>query len=538
MFVARRFTLPVSTTYLSWLAGFIILGALSFILKGQQRKTLSHILLVYATAFVGVNVYTSIEARKGAGNEVFVESDKAEMSLRMTSSFVSLKEFLQGGHGQFEDMQSKFYVEAEAALNKAISLAPESSILLTKRIILHNETTQPIKKDLDKMRKIDTPKAKNLAKLSTWIYAKNKIGSEAEYQEALKIIKTEMTPGWFQDVLNVQVEKAAGHKKKYEDQHDKFLEHYRSYLIRLAAFMVIAIVCGFIGCIVILVQLFMLPRKPTSEEDRALIQSPVALGWKPVYAVFIAWLSTEYLVVPWLGGISKDLANIATERGSLVVASLTAGLYLMQNLPSIFYIWFFAFRRVPADDTTDATLARSPDLEAETKLAAVNFLDGIRLRWKTARRGPVGLVMAGVLTWFAAIPLVVIGGLIAQKFGSQGSSNPIVAVVLSSVKEANALAIIMFLITLGVLPALCEETLFRGFLYTNLRRKFGAFLSIIFSATLFSLAHFDPGGAIPLFILGALFAFVFERTKSLVPAMVAHCMWNSGTFLIALTVLG
>lgn len=495
-------------------------------------------LLVYATAFVGVNIYTSIEARKGAGNEVFVESDKAEMSLRMTSSFVALKSHLQGGpEKKFEEMQDSFYAGAETALGRAIKLAPDSSILLTKRIILHNETNQSIKGDLEKMRKIDTPKAKNLAKLTTWIYAQKKISNETDYKEAVSIINKEMTPGWFQDVLTVQVEKVAGHKKKYDEELGKFLDHYGMYLIKLAIFMFSALICGFIGCIVILVQLFFLPRTPTTEEELASIRSPVPLGWKPVYAVFIAWLSTEYIVVPWLGGLSKDLANIATERGSLVVACLTAGLYLMQNLPSLFYIWFFAFRkRLRSGGQDSGSLG---GLERESgEVQGINFLEGIRLRWRTARRGPVGLVMAGVLTWFAAIPLVVVAGIVAQMFGSQGSSNPIVAVVLSAVKEANPLAIVMFLITLGVLPALCEETLFRGFLYTNLRRKFGAFLSIIFSATLFSMVHFDLGGAIPLFVLGALFAFVFERTKSLVPAMVAHCMWNSGTFLIALTVLG
>jgi membrane protease YdiL (CAAX protease family) len=234
-----------------------------------------------------------------------------------------------------------------------------------------------------------------------------------------------------------------------------------------------------------------------------------------VYGVFIAWLSTEFLVVPLLKGVSKDLANIAVERGSLTVALITAGLYLSQNLPSIFYIWFFAVRN-----------------------HGIRFAEAIRLRWKTERRGPVGLVLAGVATWFAAIPLVIASTYIANQLGSQGSSNPIVAVVLSSVKDSNPLAVIMFLITLGVLPALCEETLFRGFLYTSLRRRFGAFLSIVISATLFSLAHFDLGGAVQLFVLGALFAFVFERTKSLIPAMVAHCMWNSGTFLMALTMLG
>jgi membrane protease YdiL (CAAX protease family) len=503
-----------------------------------------HLYLVYATLFVGVNLYTTVQSRKGAGNEVYVESDKAEMSLRMTSSFVSLKQVLQGGKEKtFEDMQDKFYAEAEGALAKAISLAPESSLLLTKRIILHSETKLPIKSDLEKMRKIDTPKAKNLARLTTWIYADKKIKNEADYQEAKRILKKDMTPGWFQDVMTVQIEKVAGHKKAYDEQLTKFLDHYRDYLIKLAVFMAIAVLCGFIGCIVILVQLFMMPRTPTSSEERSKIESPISIGWKPVYAVFIAWMSTEYLVVPWLKGVSTNLANIATEQGSFIVALLTASLYLAQNLPSVFYIWFFAFRKNASQIFGSPMLEGRPaglDTAAETVPAqkGVSFLEGIRFRWKTDRRGPVGLIMAGVLTWFAAIPLVVVAGFVASKFGSTGSSNPIVAVVLSSVKDANPMAIGMFFITLGVLPALCEETLFRGFLYTNLRRKFGAFLSIVFSATLFSLAHFDPGGAIPLFTLGALFAFVFERTKSLVPAMVAHCMWNSGTFLIALTILG
>lgn len=478
-----------------------------------------HLFLVFATLFVAGQVYTSIETKKLASNEVFFESDKAEMALRMTSSFMALAPVLKGGEKDktAKEMQDKFYQEAEHSLGKAIKAAPQSSIMRVKRIVYYSETRKydSLKKDLAAIRKIDTEKARQLSRLVTVIYEKEK-ASQADYNECRKILTEHMPPGWYSDVLLVQLERVAGHKKQYESQIDGFVEKYRNYLIKMTAFFVFAALCGLFGVFVILVQLFMLPRKPTSEEDRARIQSPVNYGWKVVYGVFIAWLSCEYLVVPWFRDISKDLANIAVEKGSLTVAFLTALLYLSQNLPSLFFIWFIAFRS-----------------------HGVKFLDGIRLRWKTEKMGPVRLIFAGVLTWYAAIPLVVVSGLLAQKFlNSQGSSNPIVAVVLSSVKDSNPLAVVMFLITLGVLPALCEETLFRGFLYTSLRRRFGVFLSIFFSAALFSLAHFDLGGAVPLFVLGCLFAFVFERTKSLIPAMVAHCMWNSGTFLMALTMLG
>lgn len=513
----QEVALQFADTYYVWLAGFIVLGGLSFVLKDQKRKVMLHLLMVFATLFVAGQVYTAVETRnKSKGNEVFVEADKAEMALRMTSALMALEPILKTGkdNSQIKDMQAKFYQEADNSLEKAIKGAPESSILLTKRLVYHNETGKPIKDDLAAINKIKTEKAKKLSKLVTAIYFTKKIPPE-ELPEIKQILKKEMTGGWYQDVLNVQIERVAGTKASYEKAVDAFVEHYGQYLIRIGVFFAVIGIFAFVGVIVIIAQLFMLPRTPTTEDERAKIAAPVDWGAKVVYGVFIAWLSTEFLVVPMLKGVSSELANIAAEQGAFTVALLTAGLYLSQNLPAVFYIWFFAVRH-----------------------HGVKFAEAIRFRWKTERRGPVGLVFAGIATWFAAIPLVMLATVISGKLGSQGSSNPIVAVVLNSVKDSNPLAVVMFLITLGVLPALCEETLFRGFLYTSLRRKFGAFLAIMFSATLFSLAHFDLGGALQLFVLGALFAFVFERTKSLVPAMVAHCMWNSGTFLMALTLLG
>lgn len=471
---------------------------------------------MFATLFVIGSIYSTMEGRKG-GNEVFVESDKAELSLRMTSAFSALKPFMKGSEKEnktYQEMLDKAYSDGDQSISKAIALAPQSSTLLAKRVVVHSEINKPFKDDIASIDKIDTDKARAISRLLKAVYVDRKVG-KGEVGEYKSILRKEMPAGWYQDVIGVQLVKASGSTKEYEASVDAFMGHYRDYVIRVAVFMVAAFLAGLVGVIVIIAQLFLLSRSPTSEEERKLIAAPEAWGWKPVYAVFISWLSTEFLVGPLLKGLSKDLANIAIEQGAFTVALITAALYLSQNLPSLFYIWLFAFRA------------------HKTK-----FVEGIRFRWRTQRRGPVGLVLAGVLTWYAAIPFVVVATIIATKLGSQGSTNPIVAVVLSSVKDTNPLAVVMFLITLGVLPALCEETLFRGFLYTSLRRKLGAFPSIVISATLFSLAHMDMGGALQLFVLGALFAFVFERTKSLVPAMVAHCMWNSATFLMALTIFG
>jgi len=60
--------------------------------------------------------------------------------------------------------------------------------------------------------------------------------------------------------------------------------------------------------------------------------------------------------------------------------------------------------------------------------------------------------------------------------------------------------------------------------------------SMLVSAVLFAGVHLDAGGFLPLLTLGMLFAFTLERTRSILPCMVAHGLWNSGTFTMVLLV--
>jgi membrane protease YdiL (CAAX protease family) len=78
-----------------------------------------------------------------------------------------------------------------------------------------------------------------------------------------------------------------------------------------------------------------------------------------------------------------------------------------------------------------------------------------------------------------------------------------------------------------------EELYFRGLLYHSLRR-WGVPVAITGSSILFSLVHGVPRAIPVLFVLGALFALLAEKTDSIIPAAVLHALNNSLAMVAAL----
>lgn len=74
---------------------------------------------------------------------------------------------------------------------------------------------------------------------------------------------------------------------------------------------------------------------------------------------------------------------------------------------------------------------------------------------------------------------------------------------------------------------LFEELLFRGLLFFTLRNRFGAWSSALMSAVLFSAIHFySLPGFLMTFWSGFVWAIAFEWTRSLLPGIVAHAIYN------------
>ncbi len=78
-----------------------------------------------------------------------------------------------------------------------------------------------------------------------------------------------------------------------------------------------------------------------------------------------------------------------------------------------------------------------------------------------------------------------------------------------------------------VLAPFFEEIIFRGIVFSTLRAKFGLASSLIGSAGIFALVHgYGPIAFFSVFWSGILWAWLYERTGSIVPGICAHAVNN------------
>jgi CAAX protease family protein len=92
----------------------------------------------------------------------------------------------------------------------------------------------------------------------------------------------------------------------------------------------------------------------------------------------------------------------------------------------------------------------------------------------------------------------------------------------------NAGEYIIALIIMAFLPALCEETLFRGGLQNFLTRSTKTpWLSIIIVSILFSLAHFSYYGFLSRFFLGVILGFMYQYSGKIWLNILAHFFNNA-----------
>ena len=79
-------------------------------------------------------------------------------------------------------------------------------------------------------------------------------------------------------------------------------------------------------------------------------------------------------------------------------------------------------------------------------------------------------------------------------------------------------------------PAICEEMLFRGFVFSGFKNSYKKWTAIIISAIIFGVFHTSLIRLIPTAILGGVFAYLVYSTGSLFSSMICHC-FNNGIYV-------
>jgi membrane protease YdiL (CAAX protease family) len=83
-----------------------------------------------------------------------------------------------------------------------------------------------------------------------------------------------------------------------------------------------------------------------------------------------------------------------------------------------------------------------------------------------------------------------------------------------------------------VAAPLCEEIVFRGYLYGAAKRFTGPWVAGFFSALVFSAVHGSLVALLPLFVFGCLLAYVYEKTGSIWAPIAIHFCFNGATVLV------
>jgi len=83
---------------------------------------------------------------------------------------------------------------------------------------------------------------------------------------------------------------------------------------------------------------------------------------------------------------------------------------------------------------------------------------------------------------------------------------------------------------------LCEEIVFRGYLYPVMKKFGGMTVAAGCSALIFAAAHGNLTALLPLFIFGIVLVFLYEKTGSLWAPIATHFCFNGATVIAQMAV--
>lgn len=151
------------------------------------------------------------------------------------------------------------------------------------------------------------------------------------------------------------------------------------------------------------------------------------------------------------------------------------------------------------------------------------------LRSLRAGIGPAKFAGIAIGGYVAAYLTVLVYTALVELFGLEFLESP--SQLPSDLFDHTAVVVLMGIAVMIAAP-IAEEVLFRGFLFGGLRRYWGFVPAALVSGAVFSLAHGYIGLIIPFMLVGAVLAFVYERSGSLLTAIATHFIFNAVSYLL------
>ncbi len=137
-------------------------------------------------------------------------------------------------------------------------------------------------------------------------------------------------------------------------------------------------------------------------------------------------------------------------------------------------------------------------------------------------------IKLGIVSYIAIVPVLVAMlaflSNLATRLNYQPPAHPLIDIIFT--EKSVPFLIFLFLLG-GIIGPIVEEIFFRGFAYPAIKNKTGAMFATIITATFFAALHQNLFAFLPIFFLGAVLAYVYEKSGSLIPSVTIHILHNS-----------
>lgn len=513
------------------ISGFVVLVVLAltaslFFTKDRVRHLIGNITLLACT--IGTLLFFQQliggESRL-ARSQALATAEHAESTLKLMTNvnigiskfyelFGSLKDSKGQEHSAIEVSSSglnEYFKKTESALKEVIADRPEDNAAKAKLVLLLNawgKHADLMKSTCEQLRSSKEEPDHELGRILWLTCVEKKSAEKPAIEPSKKIIESKLMKGWYRDQAFLALYKATADRQTFlkfaREIEDKCMA---GFCLGICLF-TIGGMSAFVGLVVIIIHLGTLARKeapPVPDEKNFHLN----VSYRTIYAVFVGWMCSQLGIAELMKAMPKNLFSLGSNPVGICLFSFVS--YTITMLPALILIYLLA-----------------------VKPAGVSFWQAMRVRFETSTAGPFKLMLYGYLSWSAIIPCVLVMAIASTTIGSQGSDNPVLAQIAAIAGSRDVLAITILLSTVAVLAPICEEIIFRGFLYSALRYKIGVLPAVLISAFIFAGIHCDLGGMLMLLGLGPVLALALERTRSLVPSMIAHGLWNGGSFAFAL----
>jgi len=215
----------------------------------------------------------------------------------------------------------------------------------------------------------------------------------------------------------------------------------------------------------------------------------------------------------------------------------------------LLFLWFALAGGILGQSLAIWVLPWVAHVTANTRLivAAAGFQGGMLVgclgfRWAPSFRSsaatnwtrePVSILLAGIVTFLIAVPLVFLTGaawhFVLERLRLDAGPQELLDVFARAKSPA---PIILLIAVAAIIAPMSEELIFRAGVFRYVRGRLPRWAALLVPAFFFASLHQNLGSFAPLVVLGVVFSLAYESTGSIAVPMIAHALFNLNSVLL------